>query len=71
MTFEEWKEKSKTGLTQDTLDIMNFENCCPQTVKEYRKRKAAEEKKRSEILEIKDRKQRLKAISENMGIFGY
>jgi len=22
MTFEEWKEKSKTGLTQDTLDIM-------------------------------------------------
>ncbi len=71
MTFEEWKEKSKTGLTQDTLDIMNFENCCPQTVKESRERKAAEEKKRSEILEIKDRKQRLKAISENMGIFGY
>ncbi len=71
MSFKEWKEKGKTGLTQDTLDIMNFENCCPQTAKEYRERKAAEEKKRTEILAIKDRKQRQKAISENMSIFGY
>ncbi len=71
MTFEEWKKKSKTGLSRDTLDILNFERCYPQTVKEYRERKAAEEKKRSEIMEIKDTKQRLKAISENMRIFGY
>lgn len=71
LSFKEWKGKGKTGLTQDTLDIMNFENNFPDTAQEYKSRAAAEAKKRSEIMQIKDGAERRKAISENMGIFGY
>lgn len=69
LSFKEWKDKKKTGLTQDTLDIMNFENNYPDTAKGYKDRAAAEEKKRTEIMQIKDGAKRRKAISENMDIF--
>lgn len=69
MTYKEWKAASRSTLTNNIVDTINFEKTNPHTVRTYKERMAAEEKKRNEIMAIKDTNERRKAISENMTLF--
>lgn len=69
MIYQEWKRMCKCTMTPDILAVHNFEKQNPAKAAEYKKRLAAEQEKRSEIANIKDRAVRLRAISENMEIF--
>lgn len=69
MTYQEWKRMCKCTLTPDILAVHNFEKQNPTKAAEYKKRLAAEQEKRSEIANIKDRAARLRAISDHMELF--
>lgn len=69
MTYQEWQKASKSTLIPDVLAVNNFEKENPILAAEYKKRLTKEREKRSEIANIKDRAARLRAISENMGLF--
>ena len=70
MTYAEWKVLKKSNSGRDMKIVFNFECQNPITAKDYKKRLAEEQKKRSDIMSIQDTMARHKAISENMALFG-
>lgn len=70
MTYSEWKSLKKSSAGRDSKLVFNFECQNPITARDYKKRLAEEQKKRSEIMAIQDTMKRHKAISENMALFG-
>ncbi len=71
MTYKEWKAKSKSRVIGDNLDVANFEKQNPYTVQSYKNRMERDEKKRSEIMSIKDVDKRRIMIANNLELFGH
>lgn len=71
MTYKEWKAKSKSRVIADNLDVANFEKQNPYTVQSYKNRMERDEKKRSEIMSIKDVDKRRIMIANNLELFGH
>lgn len=70
MTYQEWKKANRSSDRSFLNAVFEFELQNPATAWAYKKRLEKEQKKRSEIMAIKDVKVRHKAISENMALFG-
>lgn len=71
MTYKEWRQARKSRYSRNLLEVAKFEKQNPYTVQSYKKRMEDEQKKRSEIMSIQDRKKRHDMIAKNLDLFGY
>lgn len=69
MTYEEWKQKRRSDLRQDIRELISFEKLHRRTANDFRLRAKNEEKKRSEIMAIKNRDERVRKIAKNLDLF--
>lgn len=70
MGYQEWLEaKKNTCGWRNAVEMDGFEKAYPETVRAYKEREKAEDKKRKEIMSIKDNRKRHDAIAENLGLF--
>lgn len=70
MDFEKYKKLSRSSASVDMMKVINFEREFPVTAANYKKRIENEQKRRSEIMSITDRRKRLETISRNLSLFG-
>ena len=72
MSYQEWKHTQQQAQARQRgagNTLWEFESKYPAIVSEYRQRELQEQKQRDEIMQIKDRAERQKAIAANIGIF--
>lgn len=70
MTYEQFKKFNKSSASVDMVKVINFEREFPVTAANYKKRMENEQRRRSEIMSIPDRRKRLETISKNLSLFG-
>ena len=69
MTYKEWKEANRRNTVEAMNAAIDFKVNHPDIDSRYRQRLEADEKKRSEILAIKDVSERTKTIAMNLELF--
>lgn len=69
MDYETWKRVNKGTSIPDVTAAHTFAMENPAKEAEYKKRRVAEQGKKSEIAAITDRSARLKAIQDNIELF--
>lgn len=72
MSYEEWKRLNKEVQSRSRgagAKMMKFEVAHPTTAQRYMQKSLDDEKKRSEIMSIKDQHERWAAIQRNIDIF--
>lgn len=72
MSYEEWRRLDKQVQTMSkgaSARMLKFEIAHPTTAQRYMQRSLDDERKRNEIMQIKDQAERHKAIAENIKLF--
>lgn len=69
LTFQEWKKIQRGSSLKEMSVAVDFKKQYPLIDKEYQQRKETEEKKRREIMAIKDGRERQEAIARNLELF--
>ena len=69
MTFKQWKEVNRKNTIEAMNAAVDFKVNHPDIESRYRQRQQEEERKRSEILAIKDNAERTRMIALNLKLF--
>lgn len=69
LSFKEWKRIENSGSLKEMNRIIEFKMQYPLIASEYQHRKAEEERKRAEIMSIRDMRERQDAIARNIALF--
>lgn len=69
MTYKEWKEANRRNSVEAMNAAIDFKVNHPDIDSRYRQRQQEEERKRSEIMAIKDVSERTKTIAMNLDLF--
>lgn len=71
MTYKEYKVYNKRGTQGDKAIILDFTTKNPKQAINYEGQLKKDSEKVSQIMSIKDREERQKAIKENIELFDY
>ncbi len=71
MDFDTWEALRHTRLAENDKMLAEFSRRYPGATAEYLQKESEKRKKQKDILAIKDRDERLKAIADNMDAFTY
>lgn len=69
MTYKEWKEANKKNTVEAMNKAVDFRVNHPDIDSRYRQKQEADERKRSEIMAIKDVAERTRMIALNLDLF--